>query len=115
MKSGCAQRGSGFVVVGLGFTPRGFAAMGLGFARCGSVFFFFFGGGFCSWSCSLVVVVSAMSCGRGLCSHWLLGMWCGLVSSSMVMVWVTNVILVLGVRFESVVLGLGSMVLLNLH
>ena len=78
-------------------------------------FFFFFGGGFCSWSCSLVVVVSAMSCGRGLCSHWLLGMWCGLVSSSMVMVWVTNVILVLGVGFELVVLGLGSMVLLNLH
>ena len=68
MKSGCVHRGSGFAVVGLGFTPRGFAAMGLGFARCGSVFFFFFGGRFCSQSCSSVVVVSAMGYGQGLCS-----------------------------------------------
>ena len=77
--------------------------MGFGFARCGCIFFFFFGGGFCSQSCSSVVVVSAMGCDRGLCSQWLLGMSYGLVSSSMVMVWVTNVVLVLGVGFDGAV------------
>ena len=85
MKSRCARRGSRFATMGvlamdLGFACRGFAAMGLGFARCGSFFY----GGLCSQSCSSVVVVAVMGCGQGLCSRWVLGMWYGLVSSSMV-------------------------------
>ena len=53
--------------MGLGFARHGFATMGLGFARCGC--FFFFGGGFCSQSCSSMVVVLAIGCGQGLWSQ----------------------------------------------
>ena len=41
---------------------------GFGFCSLWVCFFFFFGGRFCSQSCSSVVVVSAMGYGQGLCS-----------------------------------------------
>ncbi|KAK7821629.1 hypothetical protein CFP56_037539 [Quercus suber] len=44
-----------------------------------------------------------MGYGWGLCSQWLLGMWCGLDSSSMVMVWV-----MIGQSVAHDRLGLGS-------
>ena len=58
------ERNWDVLAVGLGCARRGFAAMGLGFARSGSaVGLFFLSGGFCSQPFSSVVVVVVVAMG----------------------------------------------------